>query len=54
MTGSDGAMSGSLLQRLLHGGPRLTVGMLTADLLHLGDELAVAGGGRAWSSSTST
>jgi ribulose-phosphate 3-epimerase len=32
-------MSGSLLQHLLGGSPRLTVGLLTADLLHLGDEL---------------
>jgi ribulose-phosphate 3-epimerase len=34
-------MAGSLLPRLLAGGPRLTVGMITADLLRLGDELAV-------------
>jgi ribulose-phosphate 3-epimerase len=34
-------MSGSTLQRLRAGGPRLTVGMITADLLHLGDELAL-------------
>ncbi len=39
MTGSGGTMPGSLLRQLLLGGPRLTVGMLTADLLHLGDEL---------------
>jgi len=30
-----------MLRRLLGGGPRLTVGMITADLLHLGDELAL-------------
>ncbi len=36
-------MAGSTLQRLLAGGPRLTVGMITADLLHLGDELALLG-----------
>jgi DhnA family fructose-bisphosphate aldolase class Ia len=30
-------MAGSLLPRLLAGGPRLTVGMITADLLRLGD-----------------
>jgi ribulose-phosphate 3-epimerase len=41
MIGPDGAMSGSVLQGLLHGGPRLTVGLLTADLLNLGDELAL-------------
>ena len=35
------AMSGSTLDRLLAGGPRLTVGMITADLAHLGDEMAV-------------
>jgi ribulose-phosphate 3-epimerase len=34
-------MAGSTLQRLLAGGPRLTVGMITADLLHLSDELTV-------------
>jgi ribulose-phosphate 3-epimerase len=34
-------MAGSLLPRLLAGGSRLTVGMITADLLRLGDELAV-------------
>jgi ribulose-phosphate 3-epimerase len=39
MTGSDGTVAAPLLQQLLRGGPRLTVGMLTADLLHLGDEL---------------
>jgi len=32
---------GTTLERLRAGGPRLTAGMLTADLLHLGDELAV-------------
>ena len=37
-------MDGSTLDRLLEGGPRLTVGMLTADLLHLGDEMAVLEG----------
>ena len=41
MSGPDRAMPGSLLQQLLSGGPRLTVGMLTADLLHLGDELGI-------------
>ena len=40
MTGWGGATRGALLRRLLSGGPRLTVGMLTADLLHLADELA--------------
>lgn len=34
-------MAGSTLQRLSAGGPRLTVGMITSDLLHLGDELMV-------------
>ena len=34
-------MDGPLLDHLLDGGPRLTIGMVTADLLHLGDELAV-------------
>jgi ribulose-phosphate 3-epimerase len=33
--------AGSVLGRLLAGGPHLTVGMLTADLGHLGDDLAV-------------
>lgn len=37
-------MYGSTLDRLLEGGPRLTVGMLTADLLHLGDEMAILEG----------
>ena len=32
---------GTILDRLLTGGPRLTAGMLTADLLHLGDELDI-------------
>jgi len=32
-------MPDGTLRRLLIGGPRLTVGMITADLLHLGDEL---------------
>ncbi|MFI5262641.1 MAG: ribulose-phosphate 3-epimerase [Candidatus Limnocylindrales bacterium] len=32
---------GTALERLLSGGPRLTAGMLTADLLHLGDELQI-------------
>jgi len=39
MTGAVDARPGLLLRQLLDGGPRLTVGMLTADLLHLGDEL---------------
>jgi ribulose-phosphate 3-epimerase len=34
-------MAGSTFQRLLAGGPRLTVGLITADLLHLSDELMV-------------
>jgi ribulose-phosphate 3-epimerase len=34
-------MQDGALRSLLHGGPRLTVGMITADLLHLGDELAM-------------
>jgi ribulose-phosphate 3-epimerase len=34
-------MAGPSLRRLLEGGPRLTVGMITADLLRLGDELAL-------------
>ena len=36
-----GTMDRLLRDRLLEGGPRLTVGMLTADLLQLGDEMAV-------------
>jgi ribulose-phosphate 3-epimerase len=42
MSGVDaaGPARDQLLVHLLDGGPRLTVGMLTADLLHLGDELA--------------
>lgn len=32
-------MPDGALRNLLKGGPRLTVGMITADLLHLGDEL---------------
>ena len=42
MNGSNGSNetgAGPLLQRLREGRPHLTVGMLTADLLHLGDEL---------------
>ena len=39
MNGSNGTQPGPLLGRLLGSGPHLTVGMLTADLLHLGDEL---------------
>jgi ribulose-phosphate 3-epimerase len=35
MTGPQG----SVVQQLLESGPRLSVGILTADLLHLGDEL---------------
>jgi len=34
-------MEGQVLARLRHGGPHLTVGLITADLLHLGDELAL-------------
>lgn len=34
-------MQSSVLRHLLTRGPRLTVGMVTADLLHLGDELRV-------------
>jgi ribulose-phosphate 3-epimerase len=34
-------MQGSTLNLLLSGGPRLTVGVVTADLLHLGDELSL-------------
>jgi ribulose-phosphate 3-epimerase len=37
-------MQGSTLSLLLSGGPRLTVGVVTADLLHLGDELSVLEG----------
>ena len=39
-------MAGSELGRLLRGGPRLTVGMITADLANLGSEIGVleAGG----------
>jgi len=37
----DGSAMGTTLDRLLTGGPRLTAGMLTADLLHLGDELQI-------------
>lgn len=32
-------MIGAVLEHLLDGGPHLSVGVLTADLLHLGDEL---------------
>lgn len=39
MNGSNGTQPGPLLGRLLGSGPHLTVGMLTADLLHLGDQL---------------
>src|SRR5512141_2052347 len=39
MNGSNGTQPGPLLGRLLGNGPHLTVGMLTADLLHLGDQL---------------
>jgi ribulose-phosphate 3-epimerase len=39
MSGHDGAMPGSILRKLLHDGPRLTVGLLAADLLRLGDEV---------------
>jgi ribulose-phosphate 3-epimerase len=34
-------MTGRVLERLLGDGPRLTVGMITADLTRLGDEMAV-------------
>jgi ribulose-phosphate 3-epimerase len=34
-------MTGTALERLLGGGPRLTVGMITADLTRIGDEMAV-------------
>lgn len=34
-------IDGSVLDTLLSGGPRLTIGMVTADLLHLGDELGL-------------
>jgi len=34
-------MNGPALPYLRQGGPRLTVGMITADLLHLGDEMTV-------------
>lgn len=34
-------MDGPVLDHLLDGGPRLTIGMVTADLLHLGDELSI-------------
>ena len=34
-------MDGLLLDHLLDGGPRLTIGMVTADLLRLGDELGI-------------
>ena len=34
-------MPDGALRSLLKGGPRLTVGMMTADLLHLGDELGL-------------
>jgi ribulose-phosphate 3-epimerase len=35
------AMDGPILDRLLDGGPRLTAGIVTADLLNLGDEIAL-------------
>jgi ribulose-phosphate 3-epimerase len=41
MSGANATVATPLLQQLLEGGPRLTVGILTADLLHLGDELQV-------------
>jgi ribulose-phosphate 3-epimerase len=34
-------MIGPAFDGLLRGGPRLTVGMVTADLLHLGDEIGI-------------
>jgi ribulose-phosphate 3-epimerase len=39
MNESNGTQPGPLLGRLLGSSPHLTVGMLTADLLHLGDQL---------------
>lgn len=39
MNGSNGTAATPLLRQLLDEGPHLTVGMLTADLLHLGDQL---------------
>ena len=41
MSDLNGTVAAPLLAQLLDGGPHLTVGMLTADLLHLGDELQV-------------
>src|SRR4051794_684346 len=41
MTTNAPTMPGSTLDRLLAGGPRLTVGMITADLSRLGDEIAL-------------
>jgi ribulose-phosphate 3-epimerase len=40
-------MQDGALRSLLDGGPRLTVGMMTADLLHLGAELELLERGRA-------
>ena len=40
-TRPESTISGSTLDRLLSGGPRLTVGMITADLARLGEEMAV-------------
>jgi ribulose-phosphate 3-epimerase len=39
MNGQNGTSAAPLLRQLLDHGPNLTVGMLTADLLHLGDQL---------------
>jgi ribulose-phosphate 3-epimerase len=39
MNGSTGTVAAPLLRQLLDSGPQLAVGMLTADLLHLRDEM---------------
>src|SRR5450759_5368243 len=41
---SELATHGSSLERLLDGGPRLSVGMLTADLLELGRDMRILAG----------
>jgi ribulose-phosphate 3-epimerase len=38
---TTGPVVGRAFDHLAEGGPRLTVGMLTADLAHLGDEMAI-------------
>src|SRR5262245_37841064 len=38
---SAAAPAASLLERLVVGGPRLSIGIVTADLARLGDELAI-------------